>query len=345
MKTNFLLGLFPALVGLGAASLWGQEGAAAVKAPVEGAITNFLDRNAKDTAGQVARLTQESFLLKTELTVIAFRQEYGERIKMQRVLFAANTADKEAIPAYIFTPVGLTAGKKLPGLVMVHGGNHIQLTAGWFPWIAEAVQRGYAVIYPEYRGSSGYEETIYENDYGVTDLADVLASAAYFAGKDFVDPARLGIFGHSRGGMIVLRAIEVEPTRFQAAVEVAGVSDLVAFMSYKTDARRQDIASQKAFGGKLPNQNLGAYVGVSPAFFVDKIECPVLVLSTTADASVPYQLHNKRIVEALKAYGKTYDEHLYEKAPGGHEYLFADTPEAHDTMKRTFDWFAKFLRP
>lgn len=330
--------------------LFGAIGLAALaqepaKAPAEGTLINYLDRNSKEVGPQVARLTQEVFLLKTELIVLNFRQEYGDRIKMERVMFAANTSDKVAVPGYVFTPVGLAAGKKLPGLVMVHGGNHIQLTASWFPWIAEAVRRGYVVIYPEYRGSSGHEETIYENSYGVTDLADVLAAAAYFSGKDFVDPARLGIFGHSRGGMLTVRAIETEPKRFQAAVEIAGVMDLVAFMSYKTDARRQDMASQKAFGGKLPNQNLGAYIGVSPAFFVEKIETPLLLLSTTGDASVPYQLHGKRVIEALKANGKTYDDHLYELAPGGHEYLFADTAEARDSMKRTFDWFGKFLKP
>ncbi|MSU50457.1 MAG: S9 family peptidase [Opitutus sp.] len=339
MKIVFRLGLLAFVVGLPAVA---QE---PPKAPAEGTLINYLDRNSKEVGPQVARLTQEVFLLKTELIVSNFRQEYGDRIKMQRVSFAASTADKVAVPGYVFTPVGLAAGRKLPGLVMVHGGNHIQLTAPWFPWIAEAVRRGYAVIYPEYRGSSGHEETIYENSYGVTDLADVLAAAAYFSGKEFVDPARLGIFGHSRGGMLTMRAIETEPKRFKAAVEIAGVMDLVAFMSYKTDARRQDMASQKAFGGKLPNQNLGAYIGVSPAFFVEKIETPVLLLSTTGDASVPYQLHAKRVIEALKAYGKTYDEHLYELAPGGHEYLFVDSAEAHDSMKRTFEWFAKYLNP
>ncbi|MBI5768892.1 MAG: S9 family peptidase [Verrucomicrobia bacterium] len=336
MKWLRVLLLFPLFVVA-------QEPAA--KAPAEGTLTIFTDRNAKDVPTQVNRLTQEVFMLKTELNVLTFRQEYGDRIKMQRVSFPANTADKEAIPAYLFTPAGLAAGKKLPALVMVHGGNHIQLTHEWFPWIAEAVRRGYAVIYPEYRGSSGHDETIYENNYGVTDVADVLAAAAYFAKKDYVDATRLGIFGHSRGGMITLSAIEKEPKRFKAAINVAGLSDLVAFMGYKTDARRQDIASQKNFGGKLPDKNLPAYIDVSPAFAIEKIETPVLLLSTTGDKTVPYQLHNKRVAEALKAYGKVFESHLYELAPGGHEFLNVDSDEGRDCMKRSFEWFAKYLTP
>ena len=314
-------------------------------APVEGQLSNFMSRDPKDVGGQIALLTQEVYGLKTELIAANFQLEYAGRIRMQRVWFASSTADKPTIPASIFAPARTVAGKKYPALVFVHGGAHIQLTQEWFPWIEEAVQRGYVVIYPEYRGSSGQGETIFENNYGVTDLTDVLAAAAYVAGKDYVDPARLGIFAHSRGGMIELRALEVEPKRFKAAVGIAGLSDLVSFMGYKTEARRQDIASQKNYGGKLPDKNLPAYIGVSPAFFVEQIETPVLLLSTTGDATVPYQLHNKRIIEALKAYGKIYDEHLYEVAPGGHGFPFADTPEARDSMKRTFDWFAKFLSP
>ena len=134
----------------------------APKAPAEGTLTAFTDRNAKDVATQVNRLTQEVFRLKTELNVLTFRQEYGDRIKMQRISYPASTADKEAIPGYIFTPAGLAAGKKLPALVMVHGGNHIQLSHDWFPWIAEAIKRGYAVIYPEYRGSSGHDGSCHD---------------------------------------------------------------------------------------------------------------------------------------------------------------------------------------
>ena len=327
-----------------ATQLTAQQPAAA-KAPAEGALTQFLDRNSKDVAPQVARLTQEVFLLKTELNVVSFRQEYGDRVKLQRVWFPANTADHEAIPGYIFTPVGLATGKKLPAIVMVHGGNHIQLSDEWFGYIAEAVKRGYVVLYPEYRGSSGYDEVIYENNYGVTDVADVLAGAAFLAKREFVDPDRLGILGHSRGGMVLLNALEHEPKRFKAAVQIAGLSDLVSFMGYKSEARRQDIASQKHFEGKLPDKNLPAYVDVSPAFAVEKIETPILLLSTTGDKTVPYQLHNKRIEEALKAYGKTFDAHLYQLAPGGHEFAFIDSDEGHDAMKRTFDWFEKYLKP
>lgn len=323
-----------------AATLVAQE-----SPPAEGTLTKFLDRESKEVTGQLALMQQEVYLLKTELIVLTFRQEHGDRVAMRRVMFPASTADREAIPGYVFTPRNAPAGKKFPGLVMVHGGNHVQLTGEWFPWIVGAVERGYAVMFPEYRGSSGHGETIYKNNYGVSDLADVLAGTAFFAAQPQVDAARLGIFGHSRGGLLCLRALEVEPKRFQAAVQVAGLSDMVAFMSYKSDARRKQIAADAHYGGKLPGDNLAAYVEVSPAFAVEKIETPLLLLSTTGDKTVPYQLHNKRVLEALKAYGKVHDEHLYDRAPGGHEFLFVDSREGADAMRRSFDWFAKYLKP
>ena len=89
-------------------ALRAQEPAA--KAPAEGALTTFTDRNAKDVPTQVARLTQEVFKLKTELIVSNFRQEYADRIRMQRVSYPANTADKEAIPGYLYTPAKMPAG-------------------------------------------------------------------------------------------------------------------------------------------------------------------------------------------------------------------------------------------
>jgi dipeptidyl aminopeptidase/acylaminoacyl peptidase len=313
--------------------------------PADSALKSHINYNPKDVADQLTLVTQEVYELKTELTVSNFRQEYADRIRMERVLYPTTTAGHQTIPAYVFTPVKLPAGKKLPALMMLHGGNHTQLAAIWFPWIAAAVERGYVVMYPEYRGSSGHGDMVYENNYGVTDFADVMAAAAYLAGREFVDPARLGILGHSRGGMLTLRALEAEPKRFAAAVEMAALSDMVAFMGYKEQARREDIAGQKGFGGKLPDKNLAAYIAISPALFVDKIETPLLVLSTTSDSTVPYQLNNQRVIEALKAYGKTFGEHLYHDAPGSHMFPFADTDEAHDSMKRTFDWFGKYLAP
>ncbi len=332
----FLRGL---LAFAGAAVAFAQE------APVEVSPTNHLDRESKDLGGKLDFMLQEVQLLKTKLVLQSFREQYGDRIKVRRVLYPTLEPERESIPGYVFTPKDQVPGKKYPALVMVHGGNHTQMSDDWFVLIEEAVRRGYVVLYPEYRGSSGHGETIYNDNYGVWDLADVRAAGAFFAGQEFVDATRLGILGHSRGGMLTVRTLEEDPKRFKAAVDVAGLKDMVAFMSYKTDARRKLIADDPHYGGKLPNQNLAAYIDVSPAFFVEKIETPILVLSTTGDTTVPYQLHNKRFIEELKAYNKVFDSHLYDNAPGSHVFLFGDNADAFDARRRIFEWFGKYLKP
>lgn len=315
----------------------------------EGALevtpTNHLDRQAKDTGGKLDYMLQEVQQIKTGVVMSNFREEYGDHVRMKRVEFPTLAPERETIPGYIFMPKDMPAGKKYPGIVMVHGGNHTQLASYWFDLIEETVRHGYVVIFPEYRGSSGHGESIYQSNYGVSDLTDVRACTAYLAGLTYIDADRLGIVGHSRGGMLSMRTLEEEPKRFKAAVDVAGLKDMVAFMSYKTDARRQEIAEDKHYGGKLPNQKLDAYIDVSPAFFVEKIETPVLVLSTTGDTTVPYQLHNRRFIEALKAYNKVFDSHLYENAPGSHMFLFADSADAQDARRRIFEWLGKYLKP
>jgi len=315
------------------------------KGPAEGTLNSHLNFNPIEVKDQLALMLQEVFKLKTELIISNFRGEYGDHIRLKRVYFAANTADHEAIPGYIFTPLTLPAGKKFPAIMMLHGGDHTQLTDYFFGYIAAAVEHGYVVMFPEYRGSAGHGDQFYENNYGTTDFADVLAATTFLAAQSYVAPDKIGILGHSRGGMLTLRAIETEPKRYAAAVDIAALSDMVGFMGWKPQERREDIASQKAFGGKMPDKNLPAYMAISPALYVEKINTPLLVASTTGDKTIVYELNNKRVVEALKAYGKTYSEVLYQNAPGGHQFAFEDTDEARDLMKRVFDWFGKYLGP
>ncbi len=190
-------------------------------APKDGALNTYLAREPNDTNGQLALMMQGMYQEQLDVTVVQFLLLYGSRIHMDRTYFPANTSDHEMIPGYVFTPAAMPKGTRRPGLVMVHGGFHEKLDWRFSPeLIDEAVSHGYAVIFPEYRGSTGYGETVYTNSYGVTDVADVLAAADYIAKKDFVDPARIGIIGHSRGGMTTLLALEKGPKRFRVAVEI-----------------------------------------------------------------------------------------------------------------------------
>lgn len=308
----------------------------------EGALDSFVNPDTDDAAALLKLLQQELYVNQQLLIENQFRLDYGDRIQLKTVRI---NSGGELIPAHVFTPRQTPAGRRLPAVVMVHGGFHERLDTPWFHLIDSLVSQGHVVIFPEYRGSRGYGDAIYQNDYGVTDVADVVAAGRYIAAQPYVDPTRLGILGESRGGMVTLLAIEREPKLFRAAVDIVGLTDFVAYMSYKPDYRRKEVAeTNPSFGGKLPNENLPAYMNVSPINFVDKIEAPLLVIATTGDKIVPYSLHTGRLLDALKAKGKIHEAKIYEDAPGGHVFMRAETPERDDAVRRVIDWFGRYLK-
>jgi dipeptidyl aminopeptidase/acylaminoacyl peptidase len=313
-------------------------------ARAEGDLTKYLNPDAQDLATKLDVVTHALYEQEQHIITLTFMQEYGDRVHLKRVAFAS-TGDS-LIPGYVFTPVRFDRGRKYPGLVMVHGGFHERFDWRWFHLIDVAVAKGYIVMFPEYRGSRGYGANHYVNDYGVTDTADVLASAEYLAGQDYVDGARIGVLGQSRGGMTTLLAIEKEPRRFKAAVDIVGLADFVAYMAYKPEYRRQEVAKESAyFGGKLPNDNLAAYMDVSPINHVDRIEAPLLILATKGDKIAPFDLHTGRLLDVLKARGKPFESKIYDHAPGGHVFMDGDTPEERDAEQRIFEFLGRYLKP
>ncbi len=307
----------------------------------EGALDSFTNTTTDDSAALLRHLQQEIYVTQQLAILTQFRLDHADRIRLATVFV---DSDGELIPTHVFTPVTATADVRRPAVVMVHGGFHERLEPSWFPLIEAVVAAGYVVLFPEYRGSRGYGDAIYQNDYGNTDVADVLAAGRYAATRPDIDPARIGILGQSRGGMLTLLAIERAPQQFKAAVDIVGLTDFVAYMSYKPDYRRKEIAATNpGFAGKLPHENLPAYMNVSPINFVEKIEAPLLVLATSGDKIVPHTLHTGRLIDALKANGKTYEAKIYDDAPGGHVFMKGATAERDDALRRIVAWFDRWL--
>jgi len=297
---------------------------------------------AKDVETKLSLLQQELYAAQQEITFLSLRQ-YDERLTVHRVLFPNGN---ELVPGYIFVPKPLDKARKYPGLIVVHGGFHGRLDWRFFDLIDFAVEKGYVVMFPEYRSSAGYGDQTYKSNYGNTDIGDVLASAEYLVkSQPYVDGNRLGIYGHSRGGMMALLGIERAPTRFKAAVDVAGLTDFLAFMAYKPDFRRMETANEPYFGGKLPSENLGPYMEISPLNHVDQIQTPLFIAATTGDKTVPLNLHTGRLIDALKARNKVFEAKIYDNAPGDHLFIFGDSDERRDLFERSFAFLGKYLKP
>jgi dipeptidyl aminopeptidase/acylaminoacyl peptidase len=301
------------------------------------------NQEATDVATKLQLIEQEIQSAEQEALFSNLLRQYDGQMVIRRFFYPSGT---DLVPAYLFAPKPLDSGKHYPGLVMVHGAWHGRLEWRYFDLIAYAVSKGYVVMFPEYHSSAGYGENIHKSNFGNTDVADVLAAADYLAKSvSYVDANRLGIFGHSRGGMLTLLAIEHAPTRFKAAVDVAGLADMIAFMAYKPDYRRMETANEPAFGGKLPAENLGPYMEISPLNYIDDIQTPLFLAATTGDKVVPLPLHIGRVIDALKARDKVFESKIYDHAPGDHLFLFGDTPERKDLLERTFGFLGKYLKP
>lgn len=302
----------------------------------------FINPDSKDSQVKLDLLIHTLYEVNQKLVAVTFNQRYGDRIRMERVMVPNVNAD--LVPAWLFTPVQKAAGRKYPAIVAVHGGFHYSLDEDYFGFIERFVREGYIVMYPEYRGSRGYGKDWYDaQEYGAGDVDDVLSAAEYIAGKPFIDSGRLGIVGRSRGGMVTLLAIQKQPTRFKAAVDLVGLADFLMYMAYKPEYRRQEVAKEPHFKG-LPFDNLQAYMDASPIMHVSRIQTPLLIHATTFDPIVPHALHSERLVEALKAHGKSYEYKLYDRAPGGHKYSEGDSPQAIDSLNRIIEFLDRHLK-
>lgn len=250
------------------------------------------------------------------------------------------------ITAYTFIPRKRPAGgAKLPLLVFVHGGVHGNFDTTYVHELREILTQGYAVIAPEYRGSSGFGKEFWELiDYGGREVDDCFEAKKWVVeNHDEIDPQRVGILGWSHGGLITLMNLFQHPTDYKVGYAGVPVSDLVARMGYKDDAYRK-LFSAPYHIGKTADEDVNEYRRRSPAWHAEKLQTPLLIHTTTNDEDVNV-LEVEHLIKSLKAAGKQFEHKIYQNAPGGHQFNRIDTKLAKESRGEVYKFLAKYLDP
>ena len=215
------------------------------------------------------------------------------------------SADGLTVPAYLTLPVGVEA-KNLPLVVFPHGGPW-----GRDSWGYEAIpqflaNRGYAVLQPNFRASTGYGKKFLNagnNEWGQKMQEDLTAGVRYLASQGIIDPKRVGIMGGSYGGYAVLAGLAFTPDVYAAGVSIVGPSNLVTLLNsippYWESIRT--IFHERMGNPKTP-AGLAQLQRQSPLNSANKIKAPLLVVQGANDPRVN-KAESEQIVIALRDRG------------------------------------------
>jgi dipeptidyl aminopeptidase/acylaminoacyl peptidase len=241
------------------------------------------------------------------------------------------------IPGMLFRPRKASAEQPCPAIVYPHGGPTDEHARYWEILPQWLVAKGYAVLAPNYRGSTGYglaHQFALHNNWGIVDTEDMLAAADYLAGLDWVDGKRLGIFGASYGSYLALLALTRDPEyRFKCGVAKYGDCDILTSWAQGDRPGREDLERQMSH----PLNNLAGYRAGSPVYDVAKINSPLLILHGDHDRRV-HPKQSQQLVEALRRENKVFEYIVYQGE--GHGLLGkANLLHFYATLERFLDWY------
>ena len=271
------------------------------------------------------------------LTHLAMASLAPEHLPKSKIV-TYRSFDGTLVSAIVTMPFNLKRDGSNPAVVMPHGGPTGQTNDGFSRYATALASRGYVVIQPNPRGSTGYGLAFQKANYqdlGGGDLKDEVAAKQFLVDSGYVDPKRVGIFGGSYGGFMTLMAIGRTPDEFAAAVDLFGIIDWRTMWQHE-DAELQ--AYQKSLLGS-PDEFPKVYDANSPLTYINAAKAPLLVQQGENDIRVPAG-QAKQVVEALKKKGNIVDSVFYPEEGHG----FYKREHQQDSLQRMVDWFDKYLK-
>lgn len=267
-----------------------------------------------------------------------FNQKFSEEVEI--VIpeeFTCKSYDGLQIEGWIMKPANFREGKKYPLILSVHGGPHGQYGYSISALFQYLAARGYAVMFPNPRGSTGYGQKFSDGcvgDLGGGDYKDVMACLDFVLGKfKFVDPQKMGVTGGSYGGYLT-NWIITQNNRFKAAVPVASISNLIS--DWGTDANTDWFESD---GGFMPFENYEKAWAMSPLKYVKNCKTPTLFIHGAWDFCVNLG-QAEEMYTALKKLGIDAVLAIYPNEGHG----LSQPAHIVDYHQRALAWFDKYLK-
>lgn len=250
-----------------------------------------------------------------------------------------NPDDGVRVHAYLYRPEPFDPSERYPAVIFVHGAGSLQQvkqsTSSYAPnmlFHQRLARRGFFVLDPDFRHSTGYGRDFRADIYGFMggkDLDDVVAGVDYLETLGSVDTSRVGLYGGSYGGFLTLMALFTKPEVFAAGAALRSVTDWRKYNHWYTDARLGD-----------PIEDAENYARSSPIDHVDGLQDPLLILHGLKDSNV-FAQDSIRLIEALIERGKDFDAMLYPSQ--GHAFTNPDS--WIDEYRRIEKLFVEVLRP
>jgi dipeptidyl aminopeptidase/acylaminoacyl peptidase len=256
----------------------------------------------------------------------------------QSQLVTYKSFDGRMISALVWVPFNLKRDHSAPAVVLPHGGPTGQTIDSFNGRALLLVSRGFLVIAPNVRGSTGYGMEFQKanfKDLGGADLKDEIAGVDFLKATGYVDGKKVGIWGGSYGGFMTLMAIGKSPEVWAAGVDEYGILNWYTMLQHE-DPRLQEY--EKSLLGD-PEKDRAVYEASSPLKYIRNERAPLLVLQGVNDIRVPKE-EAEQVVSILKAEGRTVDAVYYPEE--GHGFMKKE--HQIDELTRSVEWLERYLQ-
>ncbi len=246
---------------------------------------------------------------------------------------------KWTISAWLYIPFNMARNGQNAAIVLIHGGPTSQTMNSFNRFIQFAVNQGYMVLAPNYRGSTGYGQEFQQAnlfDMGGGDLQDVLAGVDWIKQTGHLDPKKIAVMGGSYGGYLTMMAVTKAPDIWAAGIPI------VPFVNWSTEIENEDPELRQGDLATMgdPAQNKALYHDRSPINFIGQIKAPLLLLAGGNDPRCP-KSETEQVVDAIKKGSGKVDYKIYDNEGHG----FARVENQIDAYQRVANFLLAHVVP